>query len=137
MKSEEESTLDGLREQGWTEDQIMQILSLGGLADEKDGLQRQFDQADTLRNTPGPEGRHVGNGRIFVAQSPLEQIGHTMKQYQGNKIGRNAEIRSGEIRDEQAQKRMEYLRRKQSAQPVAPQGPVAMPGAPNTGPQWT
>lgn len=137
MKSETESTLDRLREQGYTEDQIMQILSLGGLADEKDGLQRQFDQADTLRNAPGPEGRHVGNGRIFVAQSPLEELANVGNHYVGNKMGRNAEIRSGEIRDEQAQKRMEYLRRKQSAQPVAPQGPVAMPGAPNTGPQWT
>lgn len=128
MKSEVESTYDRLREQGYTEEQIEAIIGLGALGDEKDStLQRQFAYANELRNQPGPQGRHVGNGRIFVAQNPLEDVANVMQHYGGEKINRDALSRESEIRDEQMRRRMEYLKRKRNNEAVTT--PANIPGA--------
>lgn len=48
-------------------------------------LNRQMAQAEALRDSSGPEGRYVANGKIYVAGNPLEHLSTGLKRYKGHK----------------------------------------------------
>lgn len=123
----EESQYQRLLGEGYTEDQIRMILSLGGLNSETGQLDKQMKYADKLRGTEMPEGRTAGN--MYVAANPLEFIGAGMKQHAGMKQSENIFNQQKILQDEMMRRRMEYL--KGGANPGLQQSTI--PGTPMYG----
>lgn len=48
-------------------------------------LKRQMTQAEALRDTGDAEGKHINQGRTFVAASPLEHISVGVRRWKGAK----------------------------------------------------
>lgn len=63
------------------------LAAMGVLPEQRSLLDQQMKLAQQLRGTPMPQGREVGNGRVFVASSPLENVATAMQRFQG---GQNA-----------------------------------------------
>jgi hypothetical protein len=120
----EESIYQRLVDQGYTEDQIQQILSLAGLEGDQARLGEQLDLAKALRKPGAPEGRQAGN--VYVASNPLEHIGDVGQYYRGNQGVSNVYGEQKRIQDEQMKRRMEYLKAG---------GPKVTPTPPTYGPQ--
>ncbi len=112
------------------EEDLNAILGLSTGQDKAAQLQSQLEMANSLRNTPGPEGRQYG--RMYTAANPLEHVAHA---WQGIKAGKDAERLTKEQNDlmqsqMEARKRFFELMmlRNQDPQQAAPQtgyGPEA------------
>jgi hypothetical protein len=126
-QSDQENQYQRLIGEGYTEDQIRMILSLGGLNAETGQLDKQQKYADKLRGTEIPEGRQVGN--VYVAANPLEFIGAGMKQYAGKQQNDNLIQQQKQLQDEMMKRRLEYL--KGGANPGLQQSTI--PGTPMYG----
>ena len=87
----DESLYDLLLDQGLTEEQIEEILSLGEAGTERDILARQTEFAEGLQDTPTPRGR--GWGRVYRASHPMEHIGTLAQRMAGG-------YRTGQIEEE-------------------------------------
>jgi len=66
-----------------TPEQLELLKRLGIIPEELEALQAQLEQANLLRNAPGPEGRD--SGRVYTAANPLEHIGSVWQKYNANK----------------------------------------------------
>lgn len=89
------------------EETINQILGLGGLEDKKSSLAQQLEQAQSIRNRPGPEGR--GYAGVYTAANPLE---HITSAVQGIKAGRDMDRiieQQNELLQEQTAGRKQFL----------------------------
>lgn len=121
----EESIYQRLVDQGYTEDQIQQILSLAGLEGDQARLGEQLDLAKALRRPGAPEGRQAGN--LYVASNPLEHIGDVGQYYQGNKGISNVYGEQKRVQDEQMKRRLEYLKAGGKSTPPTPVPPTYGP----------
>jgi len=72
----EETLRTELEKQGYTEEDIMQILNLAKLSGQLDLAEEEMGYADELRATDAPEGRRVGQDRLYLAANPLEFLGN-------------------------------------------------------------
>lgn len=76
------------------DDQIHQLMQLGVIPEEQEGLQNQMNVAQKLRDRGPPKGQTVGPDGIYVAANPLEHLAYAM---QGIKAGKDLE----KLRDQQ------------------------------------
>lgn len=67
-----------------SEEDIQQLMELGIIPDQMQGLQTQMESAQKLRDRRAPQG--TDTGRVYVAASPLEHAAYAM---QGIKAGKD------------------------------------------------
>lgn len=106
--AEQESVLQRLMDEGYTEEQVQMILGLAGLEDEKNQLADQMKYANKLRGQAAPEGRQAGN--VYEAASLLEHIANVGEFWQGNRSANKITERQSALGQDQMRRRLEYLR---------------------------
>lgn len=67
-----------------SDEQIQQLMQLGIIPDEQNELQKQMEQAQSLKTAAAPQGATVRNG-IYVAASPLEHIARVAQGIKASK----------------------------------------------------
>lgn len=68
-----------------TDEQVQQLMALGIIPDEQGQLQKQMDQAESIKTAAAPQGGY-SRGGVYTAASPLEHIARVM---QGIKAGKD------------------------------------------------
>ncbi len=108
-----------------SEEDIQQLMELGILPDQLQGLQTQMESAQKLRDRRAPTG--TDTGRVYVAASPLEHAAYAL---QGIKAGKDLDKLRAEqqaLLKKQTAGRGTYFNRMNEIQPVDPsvmrQGP--------------
>ena len=104
----DESTYDLLLAEGFTAEEIEELMELGVLATEQDMATRSLERAEFLRQTPLPRGR--AHRRIYRAAHPLEHVAAGLDRFRGE-MGIAAYPQEAQrIANEQARRRMGWLR---------------------------
>lgn len=108
-----------------SDEDIQQLMELGIIPDQLEGLKGQMETAEKLRSRRGPQG--TDTGRVYVAASPLEHLSYAL---QGMKAGKDLDRMRAEqqaLLKKQASGRSTYFNRMNEIQPVDPsvmrQGP--------------
>jgi hypothetical protein len=128
---DEQTIYEELVNQGYTEEQIQQIMELALLNPEREGVKREQGYVDALRQTPAPEGRSVGSGgRLFVASTPLENAGALFSRGVGLKNQGGLDQKSRDIEEQAVKSRIEWLRRGGVGSPSPYGTPPISPGTP-------
>jgi hypothetical protein len=91
---------------GLTAEQVLKLVELGVLDDETADLLQQREMAEIRSLRRQPEGRDTG--RVYVAASPLEHIGHYMQYRRAEKEKKTIKDDLAVIRAEQAKRRGQY-----------------------------
>ena len=97
-------------ELGLTDQEIERYLELYALAQEFEPLERESELATEYRRTPMPEGRRVGQDRLYVAASPLEFASTVGQQLYGDYRQRKLDEERSDLLAEQVKRRAERLR---------------------------
>ena len=125
---------DILRDElGLTDEQIDQLIALGELPTEQEIQQERLERAQALQETPTPQGRYLGGGRIYTAAHPLEHIAGALRQGVGSWQARKTERERRRMAEIESQRFADLLRtmRRPPAPPPNPLGPaVTRPLAP-------
>lgn len=128
---DEASIYEELLEQGYTEEQIQQIMELAMLNPEYAAIEREQGYVDALRQTAAPDGRSVGaGGRVYVASTPFENLGALTRRGLGQYQQKGLDQRSRDAEAEAVRKRIEWLRGGRGGIPTAT--PPIVPETPGT-----
>lgn len=117
---DDESTYQALLNQGYTEEQIQLIMQLGLLNVDMEELAKEQLLAEELRRTPDAQGRHVGQGRVFVQANPLEHLGVAANRLYGDYESEQLREQRRDVGNEQMRRRIEWLRGGGSQYPGTP-----------------
>ena len=121
-----------VEEYGLTPDQVDELMELGVLSGEQEGIiPRQQQYAEELRGTRSPRGRSYGG--VYESAHPLEFLGAGLQQAAGHFGEYKARKRQEDILAEQAKRRAGYLRGMSSPQAPSPMSmgpPPSFTGAP-------
>jgi hypothetical protein len=102
--------------------ETLQAMIDAGLVPERSNIaQGQYNYGQKLAGTPSAQGREVG--KTYVASSPLEHLAVALRNYQGQKMMKDAQSQQQGLLDRQGQGRLDYLRL------------IAGRGQPSPGPQ--
>lgn len=102
------SAYERLLEQGYTDEQIEAIMSLGGMQEESKYIGEKVGRAEREADFPMAQGRQVGG--TFVAAHPLEHLVRALRMRQGRE---KLEQYGGERQDllqRQKEARLNFLR---------------------------
>ena len=127
-----------LMQQGFTPQQIQQLMQLGVLEEEGDIISQEMSMANRLRERQMPGGRYAG--RAYVAGHPLEFMATGMDRLRGEMAAQDAIRRQREAAQEKARLRAQFLQqmgmgaRSQTPRPgmTPPPGPAPTPSAAQT-----
>lgn len=123
----DESIYELLLEQGLTEDDIDQLIAMGEMGTEGDIIARRQAFAESLRETPMPQGR--GWGRIYRAGHPLEHAASALQRAYGGYQSRQLEREQMDLARRQTERRGQLLRALgRRAQGVTAPGADQVPG---------
>ena len=124
---DEETMYQELVSMGYTEEEIKLIMELGLFPAEEEMIGREDQMAKDLRQTKGPKGYHVGQGRAYVAASGLEHAGAAAQRVLGEWQQRRLDEQRRKIAEEQVKGRRAYLRGGRGLVPPAPNPPMQRP----------
>jgi len=118
-----------LLSEGYSEEEIEQILQLAELEGQTGILEDQMEAANKLRETETTPG--INSGRVYTAANPLQHIGDFGQRYKGEQQAKSVEEERQRILEEQTAARMAFLRT-QGTPPVVGDttaDPIAKPRA--------
>ena len=127
-----------LMQQGFTPQQIQQLMQLGVLEEEGDITSQEMEMAQRLRQRQMPGGRYAG--RAYVAAHPFEFMATGMDRMRGEMAAQAAIQQQRDAAREKARLRAQFLQqmgigaKTQTPQPgMAPRpGPAPTPSAAQT-----
>lgn len=109
------STYQDLLDQGYTDEQIEQIIALGSMQGKLRALENQESRADALSNTPMAKGAQVGN--TYVASHPLEHLARALRMRQGTDQLQDLSGKRDQFLQQQQDARLQFLRNRGGAAP--------------------
>lgn len=98
--------MDELSMQDMSDEDLAQIVGMGGNADQQEMLKKQLANAQALQGRPMPEMR--GNGRVQTAANPMEFVGNLMQQYAGQRREKDAMSKIDALQKQQTMGRQLY-----------------------------
>ena len=128
MATKEETTYQTLVKEGYTEEQIKLIMELGLFKPEEDVNERETEYANALRNPETPQGRRVGQDRLFIAANPLEHLAGLAGTAYGTNKQKGIDTRAKALAAEQVRRRIEFLKPRGAAGAAGPAAGSPVPG---------
>lgn len=110
MATQEETTYQNLVSQGYTEEEIKLIMELGLFKTDENINERETEYANQLRDPELPQGRRVGQDRLFIAANPLEHLAGLASTGYGIHKQKGIDKRAKELAAEQVRRRIAFLR---------------------------
>ena len=102
--------------EGYTEDEIEQILQLAELEGQTGILEDQMEHATKLRETETTPG--INSGRVYTAANPLQHMGDFGQRYKGEQQAKSVEEERQRVLEAQTAARLKWLRT-QGTPPIA------------------
>jgi hypothetical protein len=105
----QESVYQDLINQGYTEQEIRQIMELGALHEQMGLINDEQKFAQALRNSRTPGGRFLSNGRIFMSDGLAPTLSNLGKNLAGHHSYRQGQRQQSAILRDIARRRLAYL----------------------------
>lgn len=93
--------------EGLSPEMIQQLIELGVIDEQKGDIGAQLQQANSIRNSPLPEGRD--SGRVYTAAHPLEFAATAAKSIMAGKDAKALQQKQAALLDKQNQARQMYV----------------------------